>query len=602
MYHTQVMDSTLTKSQLMRAKGDTFLNMATSFMSEPTLSYNMMLAAYHNIQDERRRTSWQQAWQSQKGVVYRAMVTYVATSAASAFMGAIANALRDDDEYESFAEKLLEAFKTNLKDELNPLAKIPFLRDIVSLFQGYDVNRSDMTSVIQLVKALGIWHETIKLELGLQENPTNATYNGNMQPWGKVYETLKAFSQLSGLPAASLARDAAAIWNSLVGIRTGWALKTYDGGKESDIKRAYKDGYLSAEEAAAELLAEGIEDTAEDARWTVLGWDSGAGKYDAMKAALLAKDGEAYTAAVEELISKGASKSGIEKNTKSIVKEAYQNKEKGERLISKQDAIDLLINLGGMRKKDAEKLVQEWTSYVVDGIQYDDISEAYIAGDISHSDAVDMRSIYGGYTKAEAEETVLQWQCKKDTGIAFSEIKDEFIDGGISEEQAAAMKVKYGGASEEDAAETVLQWQCEKDTGVPYEHIQQFYDASEISADEVVSMYMTYGNMTEADALAKAAKFEFVDGNYDMNDISVSAVSKYNKFAKPTGVSNVNFYEYWKAINALDSDRDADGEIITNAQVKRWAYINSLNISKAQKDAMHLCFYSEKSLSKAPWN
>ncbi|MBQ2012031.1 MAG: hypothetical protein II206_04510, partial [Bacteroidaceae bacterium] len=155
VYKTQVWDSTLTKSQLMRGKNQ-FTAMITSFMSEPVLTYNLLLRTFNEIELESRRTGWAAAWQSKKGIVYKCLAIYVAQAAAAGFMGALANALRDDDKYESFVEKWLSAFGENFLGELNPLDKIPLVKDVISIFSGEEVDRTDMTVFQQVFRSYQI--------------------------------------------------------------------------------------------------------------------------------------------------------------------------------------------------------------------------------------------------------------------------------------------------------------------------------------------------------------------------------------------------------------------------------------------------------------
>ena len=69
VYRTQVVDSTMTRSQAMRdTKGlSTF---TTAFMAEPTLSYNMLLDAYAVYENEVRRTGNKgKAWKKSGGII-----------------------------------------------------------------------------------------------------------------------------------------------------------------------------------------------------------------------------------------------------------------------------------------------------------------------------------------------------------------------------------------------------------------------------------------------------------------------------------------------------------------------------------------------------
>ena len=50
VYQTQVADSVLTRSSLMRSKSQ-FMKEATSFMAEPTVSLNILLSAFQDYEE-----------------------------------------------------------------------------------------------------------------------------------------------------------------------------------------------------------------------------------------------------------------------------------------------------------------------------------------------------------------------------------------------------------------------------------------------------------------------------------------------------------------------------------------------------------------------
>ena len=133
---TQVYDSTLSRSGFMRSKNDG-VKMLTSFMGEPTLSINMMYSAVINA----LRGGKEAKLKAAKTIGY----VYVAMILAEALSSAI-YALRDDDEDESYMEKYLQSLGGSVVSDivLAPVTSLPGVKDIVSIFQGWDVERSDM--------------------------------------------------------------------------------------------------------------------------------------------------------------------------------------------------------------------------------------------------------------------------------------------------------------------------------------------------------------------------------------------------------------------------------------------------------------------------
>lgn len=247
IYATQVMDSTLTRSELMRS-ASSYDKMFTAFMAEPTVSYNLLLDAYSKYSLDVRKNGKANALGRNSGTIMKAFAVYAASSAFSAIVESFADAIRDDDD-EEFYEKFLQAFlgegdnaierfyDGNLGSDLSFVGKIPFAKDIISTIQGYGGTSNMSSEGIQtIVEAVKIWEETIKLKTGKLDDATKTTYYGKMTGWGKVYKTLQGLSQLSGIPASAALRDVFAIWNNFAEYaleEPGWKITTYDADKLS---------------------------------------------------------------------------------------------------------------------------------------------------------------------------------------------------------------------------------------------------------------------------------------------------------------------------------------------------------------------------------
>ena len=182
---TQVYDSTLSRSGYMRSKHDT-MKMLTSFMGEPTVSANMMFDAA--IQAKRGTITKRNAGRI-IGSVFAA--TIAASVASSLIYG-----LRDDDEDESYTEKFAEAFGGKLLGELNPLNMLPGFRDIVSIFDGWDVERTDMAIFKDIKDAFD----------GLDSDSKSA--------WRKTEDFAGAIASAFGIPLKNVLRSAREIYNA----------------------------------------------------------------------------------------------------------------------------------------------------------------------------------------------------------------------------------------------------------------------------------------------------------------------------------------------------------------------------------------------------
>lgn len=525
VYSTQVVDSTMTRSQAMRGKS-VYGSISTAFMSEPTLSYNLVLKAYTDYTTELRTTGdKKKAWNNAKGKVAWALATYLVSAAASGLVESAVDACRDDDEYATWLEKYLNAliganyeegkfsgvrpFDNNLFSDVDILSKLPILKDLMSMISGYGNDRMDTEWISNLIDAYRIWDETIKLATGKLDKPTSVTYNGNMTLYGKIYKTLKAISQTTGLPISAASREVVTLWNTIagaVGKGDEWTIHTYGSGPENQIKYGLRDGYLTREEAQQLLVEKGLADDEDDAYWKADKWATGEGKYDEALAAVLSGDKAAFDAQAKELKEHGIGEKQLQSQVRSQTEKWYVGDDDGKRSITKEQALKILQQYGGKDADEAQKLVQKWTCEVVTGTDYDDIKDLYLDGKLTRSRAVDML-------------------------------------------------VRYGGMKQEDAQNKI-------DTA------------------------------------------DFVKAHPECDGISVEAVQKYNEQAKPAGLDAGTFWEAYQFKNDARTTRDSNGKAISGqgAMDKVTAYIDGLDLSREQKNALFLCFYSQKSLGKIRWS
>ncbi len=425
VYSTQVVDSTMTRSQAMRGKS-VYGSISTAFMSEPTLSYNLVLKAYTDYTTELRTTGdKKKAWNNAKGKVAWALATYLVSAAASGLVESAVDACRDDDEYATWLEKYLNAliganyeegkfsgvrpFDNNLFSDVDILSKLPILKDFMSMISGYGNDRMDTEWISNLIDAYRIWDETIKLETGELDEPTDVTYNGNMTLYGKIYKTLKAVSQATGLPISAASREVVTLWNTIAGAAgkgDEWTIHTYDSGPENQIKYGLRDGYLTREEAQQLLVEKGLADNEDDAYWKVDKWATGEGKYDKALAAVLSGDKAAFDAQAKELKEHGIGEKQLQSKVRSQTEKWYVGDDDGKRSITKEQALKILQQYGGKDADEAQKLVQKWTCEVVTGTDYDDIKDLYLDGKLTRSRAVDMLVRYGGMTQEDAQNKI----------------------------------------------------------------------------------------------------------------------------------------------------------------------------------------------------
>lgn len=188
---TQVYDSVFSRSALMRSKNGA-VKMATAFMAEPTTSLNMLFNA--TVQAKRGKFS--------KGKATRIVASLVIASVINALLQSIVTAARNDDD-KTYAEKYIAELIPNFIDNANPVNQIAFVKDIISIFQGYDVTRADMSVVSDFYNSI---HNL---------NSDNLTYTQ------KIESLAGSIGAFFGLPIKNVIRDINSVENVIKGAKNG---------------------------------------------------------------------------------------------------------------------------------------------------------------------------------------------------------------------------------------------------------------------------------------------------------------------------------------------------------------------------------------------
>ena len=257
VYATQVVDSILTRSQIMRSKSG-LTQTATAYMSEPTLTANIVMDAGFQFQKEKRisgsaKTAWKNAGKYVVGAVGNYIILQLITSIAES----LADAWRDDDE-EEFLEKFGEAFGENLITNLIPFNKIPIISDIADLLLSFfgvgfvssdNLSTSWLTQTANTVKA---WTEVLGEEFG-GDKTSKTLYNA-------IYQTAKAISSLTGVSVSGAMREVVAVWNNTAGAYdSSLKIRQYDL-TEADKRTALYKAILAGDEKKIKNLEAEYED------------------------------------------------------------------------------------------------------------------------------------------------------------------------------------------------------------------------------------------------------------------------------------------------------------------------------------------------------
>lgn len=246
---TQVVDGVLQRSQIMRSTSD-LDKMAASFMGEPTKVYNMLMSAVYDYRNA-EGTAKQAAGKHLARTVFALTVSF----AVNAVMQSVMDALRDDDREKDYWEKFFAAYTGfsgeeetfldywnsfwdgNLQANYNPLSYVPYVKDILSLLQGYDVKRMDLESISKVLTA--------------GQGALRALQGNGKNTRASAFATLFAeVSRLLGLPVANLKRDVQAVVNTVANETDNYLLQyrmdkamldiNYDGNRKNFLDLLYK--------------------------------------------------------------------------------------------------------------------------------------------------------------------------------------------------------------------------------------------------------------------------------------------------------------------------------------------------------------------------
>lgn len=199
IYATQVVDSTMTRSQMMRST-KMHDQIMTNFASEPTLAYNMLQDAYMRYSLDARQMGKGKAIKKNAKRIARILYAYTMTNAVAALVESAFDALRDDDDEEMDMATLMKLYLSNFASDMSITGKIPYIKEIHSLIKGYSVSRSELAWMESSYKAVTGFYKN----LHRKGNPVTTMKNA-----------VKTISYLSRLPFYNLYRDTMAILNKL---------------------------------------------------------------------------------------------------------------------------------------------------------------------------------------------------------------------------------------------------------------------------------------------------------------------------------------------------------------------------------------------------
>lgn len=219
--HTQVVDGIMQRSQIMRSNNE-LTKMATSFMAEPTKQYNELMSAIYDYRNANGKDTKKEAG----GRLARTMITLFITAMVNAAVQSLVDALRNNDKERGYWERFWDAYigfgesgftaksfiDGNLPNALNPIAMIPFAKDIFSAINGYEVTRMDFELISDMTDA---GKNLVKALNG----------SGKMTLQAAAANFAMVAAKMMGISVSNFKRDALAIANEIMAATGSYELR-----------------------------------------------------------------------------------------------------------------------------------------------------------------------------------------------------------------------------------------------------------------------------------------------------------------------------------------------------------------------------------------
>lgn len=365
---SQVVDGILQRTQIMRS-GNGLTKQATAFMGEPMKSLNMLLRSYDAWRYETNPSKKSAALKQ----FARTSIALLVTDGVNALVQSLVDAARKDDKDKDYWGRYFEVLTgvtgeddtvvsvllgSNLWDNIDPVGRIPFAKDIKSMLQGYTVSRMDADAVSDFIAAAQLF--------------TKATQgDGQKTTLYAFKQLLVTGSKIFGISVGNIGRDTWAVARSIAQ-ETGsyWAMYQM----EQMIYRVAPDAKNSS-------------------------------RYYSILYHALQDDKAAYDRIYADLISKGYTDKQIKTGMKNAIKNAG-----GSDMLSQLEDV-------GFSREDAETVIKQQEFKQSYGFSYDDLADEYADGNISRREVIRALQNVGGLSAEDAElkATAYDW---KNAGVS----------------------------------------------------------------------------------------------------------------------------------------------------------------------------------------
>ena len=465
---TQVYDSVLARSANMRSKGN-FMAMATAFMAEPTTTVNLIEDAIRSGKAKN---------------IARAFGSVAVSIVLNNALASIVYAMRDDDEDETLLEKYFQSFTSGMIDDINPMSYYPFLKDVYSLFQGYDVERADMSVIADVRDALKKTISLLGKDTSSMDDDELAAHNKQVNE--VLMGLLDAGCSMFGVPVKNVRRDA-------MGIINAWKTVSMDLSDERD------NSWLSFWDKVGSAAKDTVP---------ILAWTKDKSKQDKLYNAIISGD-EAYLGRMKSTYkTDSAYQSAVRKALRENdprIKEAAQARYDGNtdeykrifREIQNEgnfsfDDIMSAINTE-LAKLTPDKETSKYTA--------SDFVESIILGDAKSAEVMKediiATKVANGKTQEEAEK---EFTSNVETGI-----KNAYTSGLLDDAGAEKMLMEYADMEEEDAVSKVSYWSF----------VEEHQEYKDVFTENRVAKYLEFA---EPAGIPVDVYVQFINGTKDLGN------------------------------------------------------------------------------------
>ena len=588
---TQVYDSILARSANMRAKTG-LMTMATAFMAEPTTTINMV----------------ENAIRSKKNVG-RVLASVVTSIILNNLLASAIYAMRDDDEDETFLEKYAQSFTSGMVDDLNPVTYYPFLKDIWSIFQGYDVERSDMSIISDVSDALKKVLQLLGKDTSDMDEYELAEYHKTI--WSAAMSLVDSGFAAVGVPFKNARREVESWLNTYNTAKNGLSnngtslLKTIAASAidalpvasyvwKTEKSDTLYDAIISGNTAYEDRLRSEYEDEKQIT--------------NAIRKGLRENDSRIYEAALaqinghpeervklqREVIADGFTQDDVVIATNAIItklspststsepkkKGLYDTEDfalfvaGGKSSLANEAKHDIIAThqINGKTAEEAEKSFQSSAKT--------DLKEMLLAGTVTAAAAEHALKTYCGMDADEAKTQVNEWNYFKNTGVDYSDKKEKYLAGEISASELVKALTTVEGKTEDEAAKTVVTY------------TRDAYEDGLFNRSKAADIMVTYGGLTSEEA---ESKLQYIDVKKQLPDAFVDDawVDEYYEEVESSGITIEVFVDYRNQVKSITGEGKKE---------RRMAVINSMPISNAQKDALYYAEgWAASKLYEAPW-